>query len=248
MKLRKILAKRGGRSKGKVSVRHQGGEEKRYAREIDFERTKRGIPGRVETIEYDPNRNVAIARILYADGERKYILAPLNVGVNDSVTSGAEASINPGNAMPLSKIPIGTMVHNIEIREGKGGQMVKSAGSYASVFGKEGGWVLVRLPSGEVRKFRAQNYATVGQLANIEAKTERLGKAGRVRHKGIRPRVRGIAMSPRAHPHGGGEGKSTVGMVYPKTPWGKPAVGKTRRVRKYSDKVIVVVRTKKGER
>lgn len=238
MKIR-ILKKKSGRSGGVVTVRHQGGRAKRFLREIDFERDKKDVWGKVEAIEYDPNRNAEIARILYEDGERRYILAPDGLTEGAKVIASETAPIAPGNTLPLGAIPIGTAIHNIEIRPGKGGQMVKSAGSAATVQGVETGYVLVKLPSGEVRRFLPDSFATVGQVGMIEAKAERLGKAGRKRWIGIRPTVRGTAQNPRSHPHGGGEGRSSVGMKYQKTPWGKPAVGKTRTRRKYSDKLIV---------
>ncbi|MFZ5932981.1 MAG: 50S ribosomal protein L2 [Patescibacteria group bacterium] len=242
MRLTRILPKKSGRSGGRVTVRHQGGRAKRYLREIDFERDKKDIWGRVERVEYDPNRNVEIALVLYEDGERRYILCPKDLKVGDKIISSEVAPIENGNALPLDKIPAGTPIHNLEIRPGKGGQMVKSAGSVAFVQGKEENYVLVKLPSGEIRRFLPESLATIGQLGRIEAKEERLGKAGRKRRMGVRPRVRGVVMHPAAHPHGGGEGRSPVGLKYPKTPWGKPAVGKTRRKIKYSDKLIVARR------
>ena len=237
--LKRILPKKSGRSQGSLTVRHQGGRHKRYLRVIDFERDKIGVWGRVEAIEYDPNRSANIARVLYEDGERRYILAPNGIAEGQKVMSSESAPIEVGNALPLGKIPIGTQVHNLEIRHGKGGQMVKSAGSVALVQGKEDGWVIVKLPSGEIRRFDPKAFATVGQMGRIEAKTERIGSAGRKRRMGIRPTVRGVAMHPAAHPHGGGEGRSHIGLKYPKTVYGKPAVGNTRRRRKYSDKLIV---------
>lgn len=237
-KLKRILAKKSGRdSRGHIAVRHQGGRQKRFLREIDFVREKRGIPAIVENIEYDPNRTARIALLLYGDGERRYILAPEGLLVGDKVETGTEAPVKPGNALPLGLIPVGTLVHNIEIRPGKGGQVVRSSGAYAVVQGKENGLVLIKLPSGEIKKFDERSYATVGQVVKVEQ--ERLGKAGRSRLMGIRPRVRGTAMHPGAHPHGGGEGRSGEGMP-PKTPWGKPARGvKTRKPKKYSDSLIV---------
>lgn len=237
--LQRILAKKSGRSGGRVTVRHQGGRAKRFFREIDTARTKRDVWGRVETIEYDPNRNANIARILYEDGERRYILAPDGLKPGQKVISGEVAPIEVGNALPLSAIPVGTAIHNIEVRGGLGGQLVKSAGAQATLQGKEEGWVLVKLPSGEIRRFDPSSYASIGQVGRVEAKTERLGKAGRKRNMGIRPTVRGVAMHPFAHPHGGGEGRSHIGLKYPKTVYGKPAVGKTRRRKKYSDRFIV---------
>lgn len=243
--LKTILPKKSGRSGGRITVRHQGGRAKRFLREIDFDRDKRGVWGRVEGIEYDPNRTAEIARIVYEDGERRYILAPNGLAVGQKILAGEEAPIEVGNALPLSKIPIGTSVHNLEVRPGKGGQLVKSAGGVAIVHGKEDDWVLVRLPSGEIRRFNPLSYATIGQVGRIEAKTQKIGKAGRARRMGIRPTVRGVAMHPGAHPHGGGEGRSGVGMKYPKTVYGRAAVGKTRKKIKYSDSLIVE-RRKKG--
>ena len=243
-KLKSILPKRSGRSKGKVTVRHQGGRNKRFLREIDFKRDKKDVWGRIEWIEYDPNRNVDIALVIYEDGERRYILAPNGLTIGKRVIASDVAPIEAGNAIPLKNMPIGTPVHNLEINPGKGGQMVKSAGTVAYIQGKDENHVLIKLPSGEVRRFLPASLATVGQLGRLEAKEEVLGKAGRKRHIGIRPTVRGVAMHPHAHPHGGGEGRSSVGMKYPKTPWGKPAVGKTRKKRKYSDYLIVSGRKK----
>ncbi len=246
-KLKTILAKNSGRNaSGRVTVRHQGGRQKRFLREIDFARSKKGIIGRVEALEYDPNRNCKIALVVYKDGERRYILAPSGLEVGNQVYSGPEAALTVGNALPLSKLPIGTIIHNIEISPSKGGQIVKSAGSAATIQGREENYVLVKLPSAEVRRFNPDSYATIGQVGNVEARTRRLGKAGTKRHMGIRPTVRGTAQHPGSHPHGGGEGRSSVGLKYPKTPWGKPAVGKTRRRGKYSSSLIVSGR-KKGK-
>ena len=244
--LKTILPKRSGRSFGKVTVRHQGGRQKRYMRVIDFKRDKREIWAKVEAIEYDPNRNAKLALLMYADGERRYILAPAGLIEGAKIIASAEAPIEPGNALPISKIPAGTPIHGIEIKPGKGAQVVKSAGSLASVQGREENFVLVKLPSSEVRRFLPEAWAVVGQVGNAEIKNRNLRKAGRKRHMGIRPTVRGVAMNPHAHPHGGGEGRSGVGLKYPKTPWGKPAVGKTREKRKYSNKMIVE-RRKKGK-
>jgi len=240
-KIKWLLSKKSGRNNsGKLTVRHQGGRSKRYFREIDLKRSKKDIWGKVEAIEYDPNRSAEIALILYEDGERSYILAPLGLEVGRKIISSEVAPIEVGNAIPLDKIPIGTIIHNIEIKPGMGATLVKSAGSAAVLQGKEGGWVLVKLPSGEIRRFEPKAWATIGQVGRIEAKIERLGKAGRKRWVGIRPRVRGVAMHPHAHPHGGGEGRSGIGMPGPKTPWGKPARGKKTRKRvKYSDKFII---------
>lgn len=246
MELKSILPKKSGRSRGKLTVRHQGGRQKRFLREIDFKRDKRDIWGRVEAIEYDPNRNAQIAIVVYEDGERRYIIAPSGISVGSKIIASETAAIEPGNALPLAKIPVGTAVHNIEVRKGKGGQIVKSAGSVATIQGKEGNYVLVKLPSGEVRRFPSDCWATVGQVGNADARTEVIGKAGRKRLMGIKPTVRGVAMNPKSHPHGGGEGRSGVGMKYPKTPYGKKAVGKTRKRKKYSDKLIVTPR-KRGK-
>lgn len=245
-KLKSILAKKSGRSKGKITVRHQGGRMKRYLRDVDFKRDKKDIWGRVENVEYDPNRNAFLALVLYEDGERRYILAPEGLKVGSKVISSLAAPLEAGNCLPLSKIPVGTGIHNLELRPGKGGQMVKGAGAVAAVFGKEEGWVLVKLPSGEIRRFKPSCLATVGQVGNVEAKNVRLKNAGARRRMGIRPTVRGVAMHPAAHPHGGGEGRSSVGLKYPKTVYGKPAVGKTRKKKKYSDKFIIEAR-KKGK-
>lgn len=238
-RLKKLLPKNSGRSSGTVSIRHRGGRSKRFLREIDFKRDKIDVWGLVEAVEYDPNRSADIARILYEDGERRYILSPKGLTEGMRVIAGDTAPIEVGNALPLSKIPVGTTIHNIEIKPKKGGQVVKSAGSGAYLQGKEEKYILVKLPSGEIRRFLPESYATVGQLGKLELKSVRLGKAGRNRRMGIKPTVRGVAMHPRAHPHGGGEGRSPVGLKYPKTPWGKPAVGKTRKNKKYSDSLIV---------
>lgn len=244
-KIKWLLSKKSGRnSTGKVTVRHQGGRSKRYFREIDLKRSKRDVWGKVEVIEYDPNRSAEIALIIYEDGERSYILAPLGLTVGKKIIASEVAPIEAGNAIPLDKIPIGTIIHNIEIKPGMGAALVKSAGSAAVLQGKEGGWVLVKLPSGEIRRFDPKAYATIGQVGRIDAKIERLGKAGRSRWAGIRPRVRGVAMHPHAHPHGGGEGRSSVGLKYPKTVYGRMAVGKTRNKKKYSNKLIIEHRRK----
>ena len=244
-KLRQILSKKSGRnSSGKVTVRHQGGRAKRYLRVIDFERAKRDVKAKVESVEYDPNRNAMVALLTYEDGERGYIIAPSGLKVGDTVLASEFAPLEVGNALPLGKIPVGTKIHNIEIRPGKGGQMVRGAGMAAVVFGREDGITLVKLPSGEIRKFDSDCFATIGQVGNEEFRTRVLGKAGRKIRMGIRPTVRGTAQHPDSHPHGGGEGRSGVGMKYPKTPYGKPAVGKTRKKGKYSDKLIVKPRRK----
>ena len=242
--LKSLLPKRSGRSYGSLTVRHQGGRAKRFLREIDFKRDKDGVWGKVESIQYDPNRSAEIALILYEDGERRYILAPDGLKVGVKIISSPSAPIDLGNTLPLINIPIGTQIHNLEIKPGMGGQMVKSAGSVATLQGKEENWILVKLPSGEIRRFLPASRATIGQLGRVEAKQERFGKAGRKRNLGIRPTVRGVAMHPKAHPHGGGEGRSSVGLKYPKTVYGKPAVGKTRIKNKYSNSLIISGRRK----
>ena len=242
-KLKRILPKNSGRSSnGKITVQHQGGRQKRFYREIDFKRDKRDISGKVEQIEYDPNRNCNIALILYKDGERRYILAPAGLILGQKILASEVAPVEPGNALPLSKIPAGTPVHNLELRLGKGGQMVKSAGSVATVQGKEEGFALVKLPSGEIRRFREELWATIGQVGNAGIASVNLRKAGTKRRMGIRPTVRGVAKHPGSHPHGGGEGRSGIGLKYPKTAHGKPAVGKTRKKKKYSDRMIITER------
>ena len=232
--------KAGRNNQGKITVRHQGGGARRKYRVIDFKRTKDGIPATVKAIEYDPNRTCFIALLVYADGEKRYILAPLDLKVGDTVVSGAEADIKPGNCLPIANIPVGTLIHNIEFKPGHGGQMVRSAGTAAQLMAKEGVYAQVRLPSGEVRKVLTTCRATIGQVGNPDHENVRVGKAGRTRHMGIRPTVRGVVMNPCDHPHGGGEGRSPVGMPAPMSPWGKPTQGvKTRKHRKYSDKLIV---------
>ncbi len=239
------LKKRAGRNnRGKITVRHRGGGAKRRLRMIDFKRDKVDIPGRVAAIEYDPNRSARIALIFYVDGEKRYILAPLGLNVGDSVMSGSNAEIKPGNALPMKSMPTGTQIHNIEMQKGKGGQMVRSAGASAQLMVKEGEYALVRLPSGEIRRIRSECVATIGQIGNVEHQNISLGKAGRKRLMGWRPTVRGSAMSPRDHPHGGGEGRSPIGMPGPKTPWGKPALGYRTRKPKASDRMIVKRRGK----
>ena len=246
-KLKRILPKNSGRdAKGHISVRHQGGRQKRFLRDIDFKRGKRDVWGKVVRLEYDPNRNADVALIAYGDGEKGYILAPLGLEEGARVISSESAPIDVGNALPLAKIPAGTQVHNIEIMPKKGGQVVKSAGAAAIIQGKEEGWIVIKLPSGEVRRFKPESFASIGQVGNLEARTRVLGKAGTKRRMGIRPTVRGVVMHPGAHPHGGGEGRSHIGMKYPKRPSGKPAVGKTRKKRKYSDDLIIKPR-KKGK-
>ncbi len=238
--LKKILPKKSGRSRGRISVRHQGGREKRFLREIDFNRDKRDIVAKVAAIEYDPNRTVNIALLHYQDGEKRYILAPEELKVGDEVISSEKADIKVGNALPLKKIPIGTAIHNIELVPKRGGQIVRSAGGMALVAAKEKGFAHIKLPSGEIRMIPLQCFATIGQLGNLDWKNIKFGKAGRNRHRGIRPTVRGVAMSPRDHPHGGGEGRSGIGMPSPKTPWGKKTLGKKTRLKsKASNKYIV---------
>jgi large subunit ribosomal protein L2 len=241
------LRKSGGRNvRGKVTIRHRGGGHKRLYREIDFKRDKFNIPGRVASIEYDPNRSARIALINYVDGEKRYIIAPLGLRVGDSVMSGDRADIRPGHTLPLRNIPLGTMVHNIELQVGRGGQMVRSAGTSAQLLSRQDQhYALLRLPSGEERLVRQDCLATIGQVGNVEHGNIKLGKAGRKRHLGIRPTVRGSAMSPRDHPHGGGEGRSPIGMPGPKTPWGKPALGKRTRRNKATDQFIFRRRAKK---
>jgi large subunit ribosomal protein L2 len=240
------LKKHSGRNnQGKITVRHKGGGYKIKYRIIDFKRNKDNVPATVAAIEYNPNRSANIALLHYADGDKKYILAPHKISVGDTVVSGTNVDIKIGNAMPLSSMPTGTVIHNIELKAGKGGQMVRSAGNSAQLMAKEGDYALVRLPSGEVRKVRIECRATVGQVGNIDHENINVGKAGKKRHMGIRPTVRGSVMNPNDHPHGGGEGRSPVGRPSPVTPWGKPALGyKTRKKNKHSDKYIVSKRKK----
>ncbi len=241
------LRKRGGRNTyGRVTVRHRGGGARRFIRLVDFKRDKRGIPARVAAIEYDPNRSARLALLHYADGEKRYIIAPLGLKVGDTVMAGPQAEIRPGNSLPLANIPVGTMIHNIELKEGRGGQLVRAAGGAAQLLAKEGAYAQIRLPSSEVRLVRQACYATIGQVGNLDHSNIKLGKAGRKRHLGIRPTVRGYAMSPRDHPHGGGEGRQPVGMPGPKTPWGKPARGYKTRRNKQTDPYIVRRRSKTG--
>lgn len=233
------LKKRAGRNnRGVITVRHRGGGAKQKLRIIDFKRDKFGVPGKVAAIEYDPNRTARIALIHYADGEKRYILAPSGLGVGDVVMAGENAEIKPGNALPLRCIPDGTLIHNLEFEPGKGGQIVRGAGTAAQLLGKEDNYALVRLPSGEIRRFLITCLATVGQVGNVEHQGIKLGKAGRARLLGRRPQVRGSAMTPRDHPHGGGEGRAPRGLA-PKTPWGKPALGAKTRRHKASDRLIV---------
>jgi large subunit ribosomal protein L2 len=237
--------KKAGRSnQGKITVRHRGGGAKRRLRLLDFKRDKLGVPGRVAAIEYDPNRSARIALIYYADGEKRYILAPSELSVGDVIKSGSEAEVKPGNALPLRLIPAGTQIHNIELEVGRGGQLVRSAGGAAQLMAKEGKYAQVRLPSGEVRRIHSDCLATIGQVGNIDHRSISLGKAGRKRWLGRRPTVRGSAMTPRDHPHGGGEGRTPIGLPGPKTPWGKPALGYKTRKPKASDKMIVMRRRK----
>jgi large subunit ribosomal protein L2 len=240
--------KRAGRNfRGKITIRHRGGGHKRLYREIDFKRNKFEIPGRVASIEYDPNRSARIALIHYVDGEKRYIIAPLGLRVDDTIESSSSAEIRPGNTLPLRNIPQGTFIHNVEMQVGRGGQMVRAAGTSAQIIVKEDrAYATVRLPSGEERLVQQECLATVGQVGNVEHGHIKLGKAGRKRHMGIRPTVRGSAMNPNDHPHGGGEGRSPIGLPGPKTPWGKPALGKRTRRNKSTDKYIFRRRTKKG--
>lgn len=241
------LKKHSGRNMyGRVTVRHRGGGNKRFYRVIDFKRDKRGIPAKVAAIEYDPNRTSRIALLHYADGEKRYIIAPLGLKVGDTVMAGPDAEIRPGNALPIANIPTGTMIHNIELYPGKGGQLVRAAGTSAQLLAKEGDYAHIRLPSGEVRLVRQECYATIGQVGNVEHANIKLGKAGRKRHMGIRPTVRGSAMSPRDHPHGGGEGRQPIGLPGPKTPWGKPTLGYKTRRNKRTNKFIIRRRSKKS--
>ncbi|MDP6454565.1 MAG: 50S ribosomal protein L2 [SAR202 cluster bacterium] len=238
--LLKPIKKSGGRNgKGRITVRHRGGGHKRRYRVIDFKRDKFGVPGEVTTIEYDPNRSSRIALIKYPDGDWRYIVAPNGLKVGDTVQSGPDSPIRTGNALPLESMPAGTTVHNVELRVGKGAQIVRSAGSSAQVLAKEDKYTLLRLPSGEMRNVLSTCMATVGQVSALDHKNTKMGKAGRNRNKGRRPSVRGVVMSPRDHPHGGGEGKSPIGMPGPKTPWGKPALGARTRRNKSTDKFIV---------
>jgi large subunit ribosomal protein L2 len=234
------LKKQAGRNnQGRITMRHRGGGAKRRLRIIDFKRNKPGVPGRVAAIEYDPNRTGRIALIVYRDGDKRYILWPVGLKVGDTVMAGPDAEIKPGNALPLKSIPSGTMIHNIEIHKGKGGQMVRGAGNSAQLLAREEDYALVRLPSGEVRRIFAECMATIGQVGNVEHSQVKLGRAGRKRLMGRRPKVRGSVMNPRDHPHGGGEGRAPIGMPSPKTPWGKPTLGYRTRKRKDTNKYIV---------
>ncbi len=243
--LRPMKKKSGRNNLGRLTVRHRGGGHKRRYRLIDFKRDKHGIPARVASIEYDPNRSARIALLVYADGEKRYILAPLGIQVGDTIMSGPDAEIRPGNALPLVNMPLGTLVHNVELQPGKGGQLVRSAGAYAQLMAKEGRYATLRLPSGEVRKVLLNCMATVGQVGNTEHQNIKIGKAGRKRWMGRRPEVRGSAMDPASHPHGGGEGRSPIGLPGPKTPWGKPALGYRTRRNKRTNQYIVRRRGKK---
>lgn len=244
-KLKVILKKHSGRdSGGQITVRHQGGRQKRYLRTIDFKRDKRDISARVISIEYDPNRTVKIALLAYKDGDKRYILQPEDLQVGDWVISSQNGDTRPGNSMPLKNIPIGTAIHNIELAPKNGGKLVRSAGEGATIIAKEGGYAQVKMPSGEVRLINMLCWATIGKLGNAGLKERKIGKAGRTRLMGIRPTVRGVAQNPRSHPHGGGEGRSGIGMKHPKTYAGRPAVGKTRKKGKYSDKYIISGRRK----
>jgi len=243
--LRPLKKKAGRNFRGKITVRHRGGGHKRRYRVIDFKRDKFGIPGRVASIEYDPNRSARIALVVYADGEKRYILAPVGLRVGDTVMSGPDAEIRPGNALPLANIPLGTMIHNIELHIGRGGQLVRAAGTSAQLMAKEGKYATVRLPSGEMRLINLRCMATIGQVGNVEWGNIKLGKAGRARWLGRRPATRGSAMTPRDHPHGGGEGKAPIGLPGPKSPWGKPTLGYKTRRRKDTDKWIIRRRSAK---
>lgn len=238
--------KRGGRNmSGRITVRHRGGGHRQHIRIVDFKRNKRGVPARVAAIEYDPNRTARLALLHYVDGEKRYIIAPVGLQVGDMVLSGPNVEIRPGNSLPINSIPVGTMIHNIELKEGRGAQMVRSAGASAQLLAKEGDYAHIRLPSGEVRLVRQVCYATIGQVGNLDHGNIKLGKAGRKRHMGIRPTVRGSAMNPNDHPHGGGEGRQPIGMPGPKSPWGKPTLGYKTRRNKKTEKYIVRRRGKK---
>jgi len=238
----------GRNSLGRVTVRHRGGGSKRQLRMVDFLRDKSGIPAKVSAIEYDPNRTARLALLVYADGEKRYILAPLGVKVGDTLVSGPQAEIKPGNNLPLANIPIGTTIHAIELQPGKGAQIGRSAGSSAQLLAKEGKYAHVRMPSGEVRLVLQECSASIGQVGNVDHSNVKLGKAGRARHMGLRPEVRGTAMSPRDHPHGGGEGRSSIGMPGPKTPWGNPTLGYKTRTNKRTDQMVIRHRSKAKRR
>jgi len=241
------LRKSGGRNvHGRVTVRHRGGGHRRFIRLVDFKRNKQDVPAKVAAIEYDPNRTARLALLHYADGEKRYIIAPVDIKVGDVVSSGPNVEIRSGNALPISSIPVGTMIHNIEVQEGRGGQLVRSAGGSAQLLAKEGDFAQVRMPSGEVRLIRQTCYATIGQVGNLDHSNVKLGKAGRKRHLGVRPAVRGSAMTPRDHPHGGGEGRQSIGLPGPKSPWGKPTLGYKTRRNKKTEQYIVRRRSKKS--
>jgi large subunit ribosomal protein L2 len=240
------IRKHGGRNaQGKITVRHRGGGNRKQYRQVDFKRDKHGIPATVVAVEYDPNRSARIALLNYADGEKRYIIAPLGLRVGDSVVSGPNVEVRLGNCLPLADMPLGTMVHNVEFRPGQGAQMARSAGAGVQLLAKEGDYATLRLPSGETRKVRQDCFAVVGQVGNIDHSNIKLGKAGRKRHMGFRPTVRGSAMSPRDHPHGGGEGRQPIGKPGPRSPWGKPTLGKKTRNNKRTDQFIVRRRSKK---
>ncbi len=236
--------KAGRNNSGKITVRHQGGGAKRKYRIIDFKRDKRDVVGKVATIEYDPNRSANIALVNYVDGEKRYIIAPKGIEVGMEIVAGESVDIKVGNALPIANIPVGTVIHNIELRPGKGAELVRSAGASAQILGREGNYVMVRLSSGEQRKVLGTCYATIGEVGNEDYSLVKIGKAGRTRHMGIRPTVRGSVMNPNDHPHGGGEGRAPVGRKSPMTPWGKPALGVKTRKKKASDKLIVRRRSK----
>ena len=239
------LKKHSGRNMyGRITVRHRGGGEDRRIRLVDFKRDKLNVPAKVAAIEYDPNRTARLALLHYVDGEKRYIVAPLGLKVGDMIVAGENADIRPGNAMPIANIPVGTLIHNIELQEGRGGQLARSAGTAAQLLAKEGQYAQVRLPSGEIRLVRRTCFATIGQVGNLDHSNVKLGKAGRKRHMGIRPAVRGSAMNPNDHPHGGGEGRQPIGMPGPKSPWGKPTLGYRTRRNKRTDKYIVRRRKK----
>lgn len=245
--VRTVRKQAGRNAYGRITVRHRGGGHKRKYRIIDFKRDKHGIPGRVVSIEYDPNRSARIALVAYADGEKRYMIAPLGLQVNDIVVSGPDAEVRVGNALPLARIPLGTLVHNVELQVGQGGKLARAAGASAQVLAKEGEYVTLRLPSGEMRLVHRDCMATVGQVGNIDHGNVKLGKAGRKRWLGWRPTVRGSAMTPRDHPHGGGEGRSPIGMSSPKSPWGKKTLGKKTRRNKVTDRYIVRRRGKRRQ-
>lgn len=243
--VRPLKSKAGRNNQGRITVRHRGGGAKRMYRVIDFKRDKRDMPGEVIAIEYDPNRSSRIALIQYTDGERRYILSPIGLKVGDKIIAGEKADIKVGHCMPLKSIPTGTSIHNVEMSIGKGGQLARSAGAVAQLMAKEGDYALIRMPSSELRKIHLECYATIGQIGNVDHQHIKLGKAGRKRHMGIRPTVRGSAMTPRDHPHGGGEGRCPIGLPGPKTPWGKPTLGYRTRKNKRTDNMIVRRRNKK---